>query len=297
MNVPPIVAYIAAWLGIGVAVFALFEKGEDALRQEAKSDISRWLQNVDPTGVVGSWPGGFVMLFDSVFGERHFTKRCFFRSCVASLLAILTASTLIYALNPLAFTREVNYLLVPPWQGDWPFGSAFVLQAVVLTLIVGANLLGDYLSLLKARYLLQWMSKVRIGALLTVGLLADATATIIIWAIGLLGAALVVSLFANVELDLASWPSQLWHAILVIPHPASWNDDSLTLSMLGAAFFTSLWAWLYALASLVVRGAYAIKSSLGVFRSVFDVENKPLRSIGVVCNLGITAAFIVRIVL
>ncbi len=62
---------------------------------------------------------------------------------------------------------------------------------------------------------------------------------------------------------------------------------------LWSTFLTSAWIWLYVLGGLTVKTLAFVRVGLDHFKRTFDIEHKPLRSIGMVCNLGITLAFLV----
>jgi len=55
----------------------LFEKAEDTVNHWTKRDISRWLQNLNPTRKAKRWPEQFAAAFDGLFDKHHFTFKCF----------------------------------------------------------------------------------------------------------------------------------------------------------------------------------------------------------------------------
>jgi hypothetical protein len=60
-----------------------------------------------------------------------------------------------------------------------------------------------------------------------------------------------------------------------------------------SAFFTSAWIWIYAVSGSVLRLSEALGLAWRRLRGLLDIENKPLRSIGMVANLLITLAYVV----
>jgi len=60
-----------------------------------------------------------------------------------------------------------------------------------------------------------------------------------------------------------------------------------------SAFFTSVWLWLYALAGGLVKFGHYADIGIRGFKKTFDVENKPLRSLGFVSNVAITLVYVV----
>ena len=88
-------AGILAWLGTCTGVLALFSFADKAASPEGKAR-ARALLDFGWKDTVTRWPSVFVEMFDSIFGKRHLTWKCFGRSCVASVVAV-TICTLIYA--------------------------------------------------------------------------------------------------------------------------------------------------------------------------------------------------------
>ena len=54
--------------------------------------------------------------------------------------------------------------------------------------------------------------------------------------------------------------------------------------LLWSTYFTSVWIWIFALSSFVVRAATALTQGLRVLGDVFDVAEKPLSTMGYVAG-------------
>jgi hypothetical protein len=192
-------------------------------------------------------------------------------------------------------TTAVTDLLRPPWESDFLFGRTYVFQGLVAVIVGGSNFLGDYLSLLETRHVLRWMARRRSPAALGIALLVDAVATFAIWAGFLLAS---ISLVALAMAGGVGVEVEVGEAFVEMQHPRLWIENNpLGFGLLCAAYFTSFWLWAYVAGSLLLKGAHALGKGLSFLRRVLDIENKPLRSIGMVCNLGITAAFVIGMVL
>ena len=76
-----------------------------------------------------------MKMFDGIFGEKHFTRRCFIRSSIASFLCFIFASLLIISISYIENIFEFIKGLV----------LVFIFYGTTL------NLFGDYLSLLETR--------------------------------------------------------------------------------------------------------------------------------------------------
>ena len=76
-------------------VWKFFERVEAVLNEDTKLEIAVWLLGVKVGKKVQSWPNTFTMLFDKVFGTRHFTWKCAFRSLLTSICAFAIAVTVL----------------------------------------------------------------------------------------------------------------------------------------------------------------------------------------------------------
>jgi hypothetical protein len=75
-------------------VYAVFELGEKLASQRAKDALSKWLLTFD-VRKAGALPDGTRELFERIFGARHFSLKCFIRSVVFSLGAMIFIALLI----------------------------------------------------------------------------------------------------------------------------------------------------------------------------------------------------------
>ncbi len=270
MEIPDWLKLVLAWLTLGSGIWLLFERAEKVLKPDVRDGIALWLRNADPRETVINWPDSFGRVFDGVFGEKHLSWKCFRRSCVASMIGVMIMGVLFWALNP---------------------SAPNILKTVAGALLAGAifNLLLDYVSLLESRWVVTIMSR-RSSAIVTVTLLiVDVAAT----------AAIFVILFTGLImfLDSISSPTGFASATATV-----YAAEIMRLSINGLEFwrhsesdyfgiflyttlFTSVWVWLY------VGGGTVLKfiQKIAPMRRWFDLENAPLRSIGFVCNIGVTA--------
>lgn len=59
-----------------------------------------------------------------------------------------------------------------------------------------------------------------------------------------------------------------------------------------STFFTSVWVWLYVVSGFALRMTESIRTNVSRAKAVLDIDDKPLRSIGFVSNILITAGYI-----
>lgn len=296
MEVPAFLIYTGAWLGIASGVWALFERAETVLTSDARVAISKWLRNLDPGSSVINWTGTFVMVFDRLFGERHFSWKCFFRSAIASLVTVIIVFILALSL----FLKKSQELQGP----ELIEVSRFIISSIIPLLFAFSilNLIPDYLSLLETRYVLRWMSSattVRRNLLLLfldfvfTGIIALGVFLVTSWVLftsseGMTPLAEIVKTFPQTITNLLLLNFEV--QISVEP----WRDWDFPMGVFFySTFLTSVWLWLYALGSMIIKTVVLLRIGLTQFRRIFDIENKPLRSIGMVCNLIIAIIFLV----
>jgi hypothetical protein len=322
-------------------VWKFFERVEAVLTDETKLEIAIWLVGVKLLGPkVEPWPETFAKLFDRVFGTKHLSWKCFFRSCVATVISCIICSFLAYK----------------------------VLWDATLTLVVMQTgraavplLLFDYLSLLESRYVLRLMRRWRSVVAIALLLLLDFGVT---GALGVLPSALLYGDIAvdgyttykehrdtasrlaglskemaksQLEIERRSKESQeMLHgleelgpsrsALLERARAAlemSKNErsmfaeqsnrlrekqalnelNSIKLSKIWEAtkrllvvlwlpaFFTSIWLWLYAGAGFLLKFARRFDIGFEWFNRKFDIEKKPLQSIGFVAGALVAVAY------
>ena len=94
--------YAGAWVTVMAGVWFLFEKAEETVSQGTKLAVARWLEGLDPASAPRTWPSTFAATFDRIFGERHFSWKCFRRSCVASLTVVIVLTLIWTMLHPAA---------------------------------------------------------------------------------------------------------------------------------------------------------------------------------------------------
>src|ERR1017187_9834473 len=122
-------------------VWKFFERVESVLNENTKLEIAVWLlgrKKLSPT--FQNWPDTFAKVFDRVFGNKHLSWRCCWRSSIASYSALaITAAT---------------------FSVRFGFSGSFK-RLVLVMLICGSigNVVPDYCSLLETRYTLYQMKK------------------------------------------------------------------------------------------------------------------------------------------
>ncbi len=175
------------YIGICGFVWALFVRLEPLLKKDARDQIANWVSGSKHGDADNRWPATFGVVFDRVFTEKHLSWGCFWRSCVASLLAVVLMTAILFVVN----SGVRNQLLGDP---QW-----------IVVIGIGAgiiNLLPDYLSLLETRFVLRWMAKGGAGAFKLFGwLIFDAVVTLGIFTTAVLALDLTPKTTPDPELE------------------------------------------------------------------------------------------------
>ena len=272
-----------AWAVLVGGLVTLFSFAEKVAKPEVKRAIANWLQNLQIGVPLSNWPAQFAAMFDGIFGEHHFSWRCFWRSCVTSILSLVVIIIILKSLRSESAHKE-NIGLV----------GAFLLWG-------SFNLIPDYFSLLESRYIIYWMSKkYSISRVLTL-LVLDFITTIIIWHTWFSTHMIIVmSLYKKKlapELGLF-WIKSFWEALSWLFFGTINQKDTFELfatAQFYSTFFTSVWIWLYVCSGLVVKLLNKIGVGLNLFKGILNIEKHPIRSIGFFTCLIVTILFLIGV--
>lgn len=274
--------YLFAWATITGGLWFIFDKADKTISDETRKRLGRALGGADLRELFESIPRQFAILFDKIFGEKHFSRRCFYLSAVASLVASAVVLGLFLATGFGGWSTTLAVPWDPTLQArdealtiyrTWPEGRGFSITSVVsfLAAAVYFNVIPDYLSLLETRWLIRWMEK---GTGLAKGIAVDLAATSAIS-------------MASVLLVLAAtgFPDGPTNPLDVVTGRSEFSVFFYT------AFFTSVWLWLYAASVLVSRMLVKLNAGVGFLLNVADVQKNPLRALGFVSILLVSGLF------
>ena len=266
-----------------MGVIAAFTKStSELLKDESKKEIGHWLLGLDIPQSVANWPQTFSGLFDRIFTEKHYSWKCFFRSCVASLLSVGLFTILFYGLDPERFLHGPAY------------GDKIKILAVVFGCGIVFNLIPDYISLLETRYILRWMSRVHSGRKILGLMVLDLILTLGIFLgfFTLMGSLLQDHFFRMIGLN-DVWmeiysPTMFSFGVHAYVH--DFGSFFLTNTQLRdvfgifiySTFITSIWIWLYAIAGWSTRLILKVRPVLDLVKRHFRLSEKPILFIGFV---------------
>lgn len=257
---------VLAWL-----VWKFFEGVDRALTDETKIEIALWLVGVETASKVKNWTGTFARLFNRVFGTRHFSWTCFWRSCAASLMSSAICVGGLLLLQPMLLSNR------------------FTPKNLVAG--IGVNVVVGYFALLKTRTALRLLQRSyslgqeAVLSLLDVyltGLIGSASTLLALWA------------FSGFRSELV-WPGigrllelqPLW----IFDHAVQrWDLWALGLCGLPIVL-ASVWVWLYVVSGILLKATFLFDFGFGWFYRKFDIEKKPLQSIGLVAGALVAVVY------
>jgi len=250
-------ALSASWLVMSGGIWKLFERIEKVASESAKVATSHWLQNMYSNGKLTDWTKTFSEAFDNIFGTRHLTLKCFYRSSIASIISVFLVTLIWGGIRP----GEFRLFLESDDLGSNIF---------TLFLFSGAfNLIPDYISLLESRYIISRIKTSKDTKIHFYFLLLDLAAT---FCIGFISFALLM------------WVTDknILNNFISLVLPLKSNTEGMYSSGIWfySTFFTSIWVWLYIGSSFLIAAQLAIRSVSNTYLWFFDYENKPFLSVG-----------------
>ncbi len=236
-----------------------------------------WLLGVKVGHRLEHWHEIFANVFDRVFGEKHLSWRCFVRSGIASVG---------FALLLLLLSRGNAQWLSARWY--MPNHSMF-LPYFLLYMLFG-NILPDYCSLLETRFILKIMKRSSRGLqplLLVLDVMLTSAFALVGVCIGAFLQWTVSEVLHPVVSPTYGWQAYFVNTILhvpesVIPSLQPHHDFGVARLWFYPAFFTSIWLWLFAESGFILKAARSFDIGFDWFNRHFDIETKPLSSIGLV---------------
>jgi hypothetical protein len=275
-------------------VWKFFERVESVLNDDTKLEIAVWLLGRGKVSrTFQNWPDTFAVVFERVFGARHWSLLCVRRSLYVSIL--LSLLTLFFGLSFLPGETLTSHMVV------------IALLYYPYTLI--ANVLPDYLSLLSTRYALFFLHKSQATTVLLIVLAADLVITTYLACFGVLIGSRVWMYWPR------EWPTRLVGGVVSIGSEWQdwWKAPYLVLSRKGVigyvdetgnrlssasgllllvpALATSCWLWLYAGSGFLLKAARRFDIGFDWFNRHFDIEKKPLQSIGLVAGALVAVVY------
>jgi|SRR5579871_64575 len=336
IGMPPWIGQLAAGVVLAGIVWKFFERVEAVLTDQTKLETAAWLLGRKKFGPkIRPWPATFAKQFDRLFGRKHLSWKCLWRSCLVSYGVFALAVVIPLALSPneghITVGLDSNNASESHVLG-WPVR---ILSAAIV--IVFTNVLPDYLSLFETRLVLGIMIGTKKMTHWILLLIIDLVLAIYLGCIGATILSSVQSQFVafqalhyRTRIDtfigqcLSSVTDQIGRAIahpidtvrdgisnnIVIPtmsaevslESTSSGSDPTILSVVAgevkisypiilASCAACIWLWLYAWAGFLLKAARRFDIGFDWFNRKFDIEKKPLQSIGLVAGALVAGVY------
>lgn len=257
---------------LAVSVAGLFWKLDDAIAEEPRQALSRFLQRLSVEPPYPNLPEIVAGAFVRVFGKKHLSWRCFFMSCLFSILAV-GVLTLVYSQTE--FHRLQSVYRLVSWSG-------------FAVLAFSVNLIPDYISLMETRVVVRFMERTQgFPALLGyLGLDVLLTLLIFVGVGGLLYMLLfpVIGVITSGEMRTIDWSFDrlgiFWDTVFGMDAVTFSGLDGAVGIFLYSTFVTSVWVWLTALGWGAIRLVAKAPPLLRAMQYMLPIEERPMRSIG-----------------
>jgi hypothetical protein len=289
INSPP--AQLAAGGVLAGIVWKFFERVEAVLTDDTKLEIAVWLLGAKVGDQIAfkvqTWPAAFLKVFDSVFTSRPLSWRCFWRSCLVTYGCIVL-SFIVAAFFPFSRHRMV-YMLVSQMRGLNLAGIVVVLAVSFLLswpFITIVNGVPNYVALLKTRYAIHSFVKHPRPTSRVLILVADVSGSLII-ALGLFFVITSMSWFVSHHSPQALPEFHSEFRPYMHERVRGLLKEDMPLQLLlncYPTFFGIVWFSFYAVSGFLLKGASSVGMGFQWFTRWFDIEKKPLQSIGLVAG-------------
>jgi len=258
---------ISAWLGFSLVLIAIFNYIDQAATKKTKVGVAKWLKSMAKRSVsqtIVESPQWFIFAFDSVFGEKHLTWRCFRRSSIASIIAVFGMSIFEYFLNPIAWQQY--------FKSESVITGTLIVFVAILILALILNLVPDYVSLLETRWILNKTKNAGIRKLLVL-LILDVILTGGIFISGAIIFVLIINILQGLPIYLLTFRNLL--------DMINWLQFPVSIFFY-AAYFTSIWFYFFTAASIITKMVYSLGRFGNLIVDNLKVDNKPFLSMGVI---------------
>ena len=257
--------------GLFLGVQKLLEEFEKKLNADTKLEIAVWLLDLRPTATIQTWRSTLPKIFNLVFGEKHLSWKCFWRSCLVTAfvtLIVMLARTFISPTPTNVVAEAMSFVLL--------FSSGVL-----------GSILPDYVSLWKTRYLVSLTRDVEnfVPGLLFLAIDVVASFALAVCA-AFMGTTFLVwiggSMIQRTIIPIVQVAERVWAFFW----PDLWTQQLSAVSTVWfiPAFFGRLWILSFVGCGLLLRVARRLDIGFEWFNRRFDVENNPLQCIGLIAG-------------
>ncbi|HXP87492.1 MAG TPA: hypothetical protein VN841_22360 [Bryobacteraceae bacterium] len=278
--IEPAAPFAAGGVLFGI-VWELFKRVESILNKNTKMEIAVWLMGLTAAEKV-PWPNTFGVIFERIFGERHLSWKCFRTSAIISVGLSCGVQGIWYLSHPRDFPALATDVMQGLGVAESTFSRWLVVPALLAFNALSVNGVADYLSLWKTRSLLKRFdsfSRARQISLLLLDTLLS----------GLIGAAVLIVMLMVLQPILYKQSAfadfdefKRFLQEMIFGGYVYGDSGPPESTFFYPAFFPSVWLWLYAGSGFLLKAAREFDIGFKWFNRRFNIEGKPLSSIGLV---------------
>lgn len=243
-----------------------------------------------------------AQIIDRIFGSKHFSIKCFFRSLLFSTLSLI----LTFIVSILYDSNKISYFI--RFNSNLKIKYGFIVVLVWLLFCV----IPDYIMLGKTRGIIWILRRIKLGEVrlifigmvdffiisLTFMLLFVATQVIFLniysFGTGKLPNESIISIVRASYFEVAIF--FLVEEIVFMATGVLYHTFPIA-NIFWSAVMPSFWLWIFIVSSITSRFLFSIKPVFGVLIHVLDVKNYPFRSLGIIASIITATTTLVVIVI
>jgi hypothetical protein len=243
-----------------------FWKGDEALSEEFKKWISQRILGAKLTVPEISSLEPLGRVFDFIYGRRYFSLTTFLRVAAISIVALIVVVLATVRIYVTSRTDLSNVKI------SYPTNLVITLQLLLLFI----NIFCDYLSITKARLLINRITRLKIRVHVILFVVSDLIVTCCILVLnGMLYTVTTLVMGIDLSKGFADSPTAgSFFLLFGVP----------LYAFILTTFMTLLLTVLYSLALLCLRVVGVIKKFAGLIQWMLPVQTLPVRSIGMVAG-------------
>jgi hypothetical protein len=273
---------LSSGLGVGtggaalaVAIYAGASALEKEMRPEARHEITLFIRNSNITSNAQIVANFVFETFKVLFGKRHLTWKCFWRSAAASLLVSWLMTGLFWLKYPTAVSDR--FASMRDTSGD---RSAVLFTLALFVLYLVFSCLPDYISLLKGRLILSAMTRKASGIKIAALVLLDLAISIGISSSLIFGA--LTSMYGAPSAT-SNLREAFWDCVgMVMGQSLPYPRDIMVVVYVLSTLVTSIWAVMIIVSAGLLKVLASFNYLMRMVRWMFDVDAHPVRVLGLV---------------
>lgn len=254
-------------------VFCFFEFVQKSASKNILEKIAAWIKGVELPDA-DNWKNTLLNLFDTIFGPRVFKKTFFKRSCIATAISILLTEVIL---------AIVFFFIVALTEDDSKgFVAILIFLSFAFIPAFTVNFLPDYLSLIETKLCIKEMALYSSAKALVFFIFLDFFLTTAIYLLYLSVVGATVGILSQLELFKFKVPYIEQNVSSAI---GMWVFLGALIGVF-STYLTSIWIWLYGFSGLLLKFLYGLGGPILWLRDNFlDIDEKPIRSLGIVCSI------------